>query len=46
MTCFGPTNSQCNSCVNLFYKWTNATVCDSYCPVGQYQQKGAAYPTN
>lgn len=27
MTCFGPTNFQCNSCVNLFYKWTTATVC-------------------
>ena len=48
MKCFGPTNFQCTSCVNRYYKWTNASTCESYCPIGQYQRDidGSSYPTN
>jgi len=47
MTCYGPTNTQCTTCVNLYYKWTNADTCESYCPIGQFQQNiSATYPTN
>ena len=35
--CTGPTNFECSECRNHYYKWTNATVCESYCPTGQYQ---------
>lgn len=48
MTCYGPTNFHCYTCVNRYYKWTNANTCESYCPIGQYQRDidGSAYPTN
>lgn len=47
MKCFGPSNQNCTMCVNNFYKWTNATVCSSQCPTGQFQQNiSASYPDN
>jgi hypothetical protein len=47
MKCTGPTNFACSLCVNNYYKWTNDTVCESYCPVGQFQQNiSTSYPNN
>jgi proprotein convertase subtilisin/kexin type 5 len=47
MKCFGPSNLNCTLCVNHYYKWTNATVCSSMCPTGQYQMNiSAPYPNN
>jgi hypothetical protein len=47
MKCFGPSNVECTACVNLFYLWTNDTVCTSTCPIGQYQLNiNASYPDN
>lgn len=47
MKCTGPTNFECSLCVNHYFKWTNDTVCESYCPVGQFQQNiSTTYPNN
>jgi hypothetical protein len=47
MQCHGPTNLNCTLCVNNFYKWTTATVCSNFCPIGQFQQNiSAPYPDN
>lgn len=47
MQCFGPSNFNCTLCVNYYYKWTNATVCSSLCPIGQFQLNiSAPYPDN
>lgn len=48
MTCYGPTNFQCTSCVNHYYKWTNSNTCENYCPIGQYKRDidGSAFPIN
>jgi len=37
MICNGPSNYNCSVCVNYYWKWTNATVCESYCPLGQFK---------
>lgn len=45
--CFGPSNFNCTQCVNNYYKWTTASVCESYCPTGQYQLNiSTSYPDN
>jgi hypothetical protein len=45
--CFGPSNLNCTLCANNYYKWTNATVCSSLCPIGQFQLNiSASYPDN
>ena len=47
MKCFGPINTNCTACINHYYLWTNATVCSSLCPTGQYQLNiSAPYPDN
>lgn len=44
--CTGPRNTQCSICTNGYYKWTNNTICEEYCPVGQYIARDLAYPAN
>lgn len=47
LKCSGPSNFNCSLCVNLYYKWTNATVCEDYCPEGQFQLTlTSSYPDN
>jgi len=46
LKCSGPSNWNCSQCVNLYYKWTNASVCESFCPEGQFQLISSSYPDN
>ncbi len=33
-----PLNSSCTSCINGYYLWSHGrTVCDDYCPKGNYK---------
>lgn len=44
--CSGPLNTQCTACRNMFYLWTNNTICDDVCPSGQYKGLDLAFPLN
>lgn len=37
-------NTQCSACRNMYYKWVGNTVCDNYCPIGQYIALDQASP--
>ncbi len=42
--CTGPMNTMCDMCRNGYYLWTTSTVCDNYCPIGQYIGLDLSFP--
>jgi hypothetical protein len=58
LTCYGPLNSNCTACANftsivagvtkitLFYKSLTGDICNSSCPMGQFNNPLSANPNN
>lgn len=46
ITCSGPLNTQCTRCRNGIYLWMSKTVCEEFCPIGQYIARDQPSPIN